>query len=81
MDKISADLNDLKKEVRKNNDKNEQEWWTEVVSINKFVKIFYLLFIFSCYGIEKIKYSENQVNKYVTKLMEVDNSPEELSKW
>jgi hypothetical protein len=32
IDKISADLEDLIKQAKKKNDKNETEWLTEVVS-------------------------------------------------
>jgi hypothetical protein len=38
IDKISADLEDLRKQVKKKNDKNETEWLTEVVSNNLLVK-------------------------------------------
>ena len=38
IDKVSADLEDLKKQVKKKNDKNETEWLTEVVSNYLLVK-------------------------------------------
>ena len=38
IDKVSADLEDLKKQVKKKNDKNEPEWLTEVVSNYLLVK-------------------------------------------
>jgi hypothetical protein len=38
IDKISADLEDLIKQVKKKNDKNETEWLTEAVSNYLLVK-------------------------------------------